>query len=275
MGDERSNEPAVTCSEVFHIYDASTTPTVALRGVDFTIRQGSLVALRGPSGSGKSTLLRLLAGAELPTAGKITVAGTSVASLDIGPRTRFLRHRISYIFQHAPDNVLANLSVAQNIAVAARLRNGAARPYADEVESMPLLLAHRDTPAGSLSLGRQQCLSFVMATVGAPALVVADEPSSQMDDEEAHALLAAMQAMSAQGIASIFATHDPMFLDAVDRTIDMRRGRVAADHRRDEPTLARIDSGGWIPLPNDHTDRLPNNTATVDWSDDHYEVRPQ
>ena len=265
---------AVQCDGVIQIYEGATGPTMALRGVDLAVDRGTLVALRGPSGSGKSTLLRLLAGAELPTAGAIHVMGISPATMDGRERSRFLRHRIAYIFQHAPDNVIAELTVAENIAVAARVRGVSRRLANEAVDAIPLLAAARRTPAHRLTLGRQQCLSFVMATVGRPDLVIADEPSAQMDGEEANALLAAMRNAADDGITSMFATHDPLFLAAVDRTVEMRGGRVVAEQYGAGARFVRADNGGWIPLPAGYDERLPRGTATVAWEADHFTVRP-
>ena len=112
-------------------------------------------------------------------------------------------------------------------------------------------------------------------TVGGPELVIADEPSAQMDDAEAGALLVAMRVAASKGITSIFATHDPLFLSAVDRMIEMRAGRIVAERHGAGMTLARVDSGGWIPLPNDYAARLPDRLISAEWADGHYEVRPQ
>lgn len=267
-------DQAVYCDGVVHIYEATTGPTMALRGVDLTIARGALVALRGPSGSGKSTLLRLLAGAELPTAGTIRVMGTSLTDLDARHRSRFLRHRLSYVFQHAPDNVIADLTVAENVAVAARLRGVGSQPFEHAAAAMSILTPLANHRVRDLSLGRQQCLSYIMATVGEPSLVIADEPSAQMDDDEATALLAGMRAAADRGVTTIFATHDPLFLAAVDRTIEMRTGRIVAEQRPDGSTVISADHGGWIPLPADFAARLPTRTATVNWDSDHYRIDP-
>ena len=271
---EAVSEMAIECSGVVQIYATAAGPTMALRGIDLSIERGTLVALRGPSGSGKSTLLRLLAGAEVQSAGAVSILGVPVLALEGRDRARFLRHRISYIFQHAPDNLVLELSTAENLALAARLRGAEPRAFDDEIESMPLLAGTSTLSPHSLSLGQQQCLSFLMATVGGPELVIADEPSAQMDDTEAAALLAAMRAAASKGITSIFATHDPLFLSAVDRMIEMRAGRIVAERDGTGPTVSRVDAGGWVPLPNDFGARLPDRVVTTQWTDDHYEVRP-
>jgi putative ABC transport system ATP-binding protein len=269
------SEMAVECSGVVHIYNPAAGPTMALRGVDLSIKRGTLVALRGPSGSGKSTLLRLLAGAEVPSAGSVSILGVPLLALQGRDRARFLRHRISYIFQHAPDNIVLELSTEENLSLAARLRGAEPRVFADEIESMPLLAGTSDMSPHLLSLGQQQCLSFLMATVGEPELIIADEPSAQMDEAEAAALLGAMRAAASKGITSIFATHDPLFLSAVDRMFEMRAGRIVAEREGAGPTIARVDAGGWVPLPNDFGARLAGRVVTAQWTDDHYEVRPE
>jgi putative ABC transport system ATP-binding protein len=265
---------AVDCRNVIQIYPASTGPSVALRGVDLSIERGHLVALRGPSGSGKSTLLRLLAGAEVPSAGTVSILGVPLSDLSGRHRARFLKRKVSYIFQHAPDNIVGELTVEANLAIAARLRGARPRPFSEQAEAVPLLLGKEDWPAHELPLGQQQCLSFLMATVGSPDLVIADEPSAQMDETEAAALLLAMQASAAHGVTCVFATHDPLFLAAVDRMIEMRFGRVVAERDAAGTTYVRIDDGGWIPLPTELPARFPDRTAVGVWERDHYEARP-
>lgn len=271
--DER-DRPAIRCTDVLYAYFDAGATSLALRGVDLVLEHGRVAALAGPSGSGKSTLLRVLAGVDSPTAGDVVIAGHNLVRLQGRERARFMRRQIAYVFQHPADNVVESLTVDGNLVMAAYLRDVEHFEPAVLRQQMPLLADTGRARVGDLSDGQQQCLAFLMATVGQPALIIADEPTAELDETEARLVLDTLRAAAERGVTSLFATHDPLILAEVDDVIRIRHGRVVSSARHGA-TLAPIDAGGWIPLPPDADDHLPNRAASVRWHDDHYEIWPR
>jgi putative ABC transport system ATP-binding protein len=185
-----------------------------------------------------------------------------------------MRRQIAYVFQHPADNVVESLTVDENLIMAAYLRGVEHFEPAPLRQQMPLLAATGRAPVGDLSGGQQQCLAFLMATVGRPALIIADEPTAELDETEARLVLNSLRAAAQRGVTSLFATHDPLILTEVDDIIRIRHGRIVSTAQHGT-TLAPIDAGGWIPLPPDAGEHFPNRAGSVVWHHDHYEIWPR
>jgi ABC-type lipoprotein export system ATPase subunit len=213
----------------YHL-DAGEVP--ALRGVDLALPRGSFTALVGPSGSGKSTLLRLLACVDRADSGAVLIDGTDVTRLSRGRRVRLRRRHIGYMFQSPADNLLEYLTVRQHLDLGARLRGlrpRKGRHSGDEVTTMldRLGLGDRaDHLPHQLSGGEQQRTAIGFAALGPPAVLVADEPTGQLDHGTVDSVLAAFVALAETGVAVVAATHDPAVARRADQVVHMRDGRI-------------------------------------------------
>jgi putative ABC transport system ATP-binding protein len=253
--------PAAVCEGLVRIYFSPSGEVHALKGVDVVVPAGRLTAITGPSGSGKSSLLRILAAQDRPTAGRAEVAGQPLAGLSTR-RLRALRRRsIGYVFPRPPQNLHPELTAREHVTAAARLRGGP-DDGADLLDRLGLADRAGHRPA-ELSGGEQQRLAFAQALAGRPALVVADEPTSELDSRTTSDLLAAVHDVTRGGTTVVMATHDPLAAGAADQVIHLRSGAVAHETvggRR----LAVIDGDGRIQLPEDALRRFPARRVLVD-----------
>jgi putative ABC transport system ATP-binding protein len=268
-------EAAATCEGVVRVYASSGGDVMALAGVDATFSAGAVTAVVGPSGSGKSSLLRIVAGLDRPTAGRVTLAGTDTSSLS-QTRLRALRRRsVAYVWQRPAENLVAHLSVADHLRLAARARRAPAG-WIDEarevLELLGLVARERHLPR-QLSGGEQQRVAFAAAVIGRPALVVADEPTGELDSASAREVLAAAASLARRGTAFAIATHDPAVVGVAERTYHLRHGSMEAESTTDRP-LAVIDQGGRIQLPAQWRDLFPKARARIEVDDDGIRIVP-
>jgi putative ABC transport system ATP-binding protein len=217
----------VVCAGLVKEYVTATGTVRALKGVDAAFPAGHVTAVMGPSGSGKSSLLRILACVDRPTAGSVRIGGVDVAALGARGRRRVRRRLVGYVFQQPGDNLLPYLTARGQLELAAQLRG---REQAEEeVERLlgALRLEHR---AGyrpeQLSGGEQQRLAFAAAVIGGPALVVADEPTAELDSEAGERLMRAVLGLRDQGTSLVLSSHDPVVTGAVDKVVRLHDGEV-------------------------------------------------
>jgi ABC-type lipoprotein export system ATPase subunit len=197
----------------------------ALEDVDLVVATGTLTAVAGPSGSGKSTLLRLVACLDRPTAGSLEVVGQDVVALNRDARRELRRRHLGIVGPVPAENLLEHLDVAGNIRAAARLRGPKARATTTLAE-VGLDGRERARPV-ELSGGEQLLLGLVLALVGAPALVIADEPTASLDRASAERVVAAMRRAADEGATLLVAGHDPAVIDAADAVLRLDHGRPA------------------------------------------------
>jgi ABC-type lipoprotein export system ATPase subunit len=217
---------AVECRGVVKEYRTATGVVRALRGVDAELPAGQLTVVVGPSGSGKSSLLRILACVDRPTAGSVRIGGVEVAGLRAGARRRMRRRLVGYVLQQPSDNLLPYVTARGHLELAAAIRGAAADAAIDRL-LRTLALEHR---AGflpeQLSGGEQQRLAFAAAVVGGPALVVADEPTAELDHESAARLMGAVLDLRAEGSSLLVASHDEAVVRLADRVVPLVAGEV-------------------------------------------------
>lgn len=218
--------PRIACRDVTREYATAANTVTALASVNADFRRGEIAVIVGPSGSGKSTLLRILAAIDRPTSGSVLVRGRDIASLGRSSRRRVRRLDIGYVYQDPAANLLSYMTVAEHIRFAAQLRGSN-----DMQETVGLMsqfgiegLAER-FPA-QLSSGQQQLASLAAAVAGSPIVVIADEPTAELDDSSSLAVNANLQAMRSTGTCVIVATHDPAVVDVADRVFRVRHGCV-------------------------------------------------
>jgi putative ABC transport system ATP-binding protein len=267
---ETTRGPAAVCEGLVRIYWSASGDVYALKGVDAVVPAGRITAITGPSGSGKSSLLRILAAQDRPTAGRAEVAGQSLAGLS-ARRLRALRRRhIGYVFPRPPQNLLPQLTAREHLVAAGRLRGvRRAAAAAEGAELLDLLgIADRaDHLPGQLSGGEQQRLAFAQAVVGRPALVVADEPTSELDSVTTADLLGAVRELTRTGSTVVMATHDPLAAAAADQVVHLRSGAVAHEEVAGQ-RLAVIDGDGRVQLPEEALARFPGRRVVVELTGD-------
>jgi ABC-type lipoprotein export system ATPase subunit len=259
----RSDDTAtaiVHCSNLVQIYGEAGQQVTALRGVDLTVSTGETVALLGPSGAGKSTLLWLLAGLLRPTAGRVEVCGMQLADMKAGQATNMRLRDVGIVMQNPGRNLLQYESVAGNVLFAQaptrRTRTMKRRRTMALLAAVGLeRLAGR--PAGRLSGGEQQRLALAVALANGPRLLLADEPTSQLDHRSAALVTGLLQAANEDlGTTVIVVTHDQQVGQAFGRTITIRDGKVGAEGHAGEDYLV-VARDGSVQLPPDLLDALP------------------
>ena len=234
------------CEEVVQVYASASGPVHALRGVDASFQRGTVTVIVGPSGAGKSTLLRLLACVERPVAGEIRVDGQRTAHLTGRARRHLTSTRIGYVFQRPRENLLDYLSVREHIKLAIEMRRGERRSVAALIERAGLSAAG-DLRPNDISAGEQQKLALAMAVAGSPAVVIADEPSAELDEVDTVAIGRLITELAAAGQTFVVSSHDPVLLAVADTVLAIDHGAVAA-RGRPGAMLSAIDRSGRLML---------------------------
>jgi putative ABC transport system ATP-binding protein len=228
--DEASSQfqwGALECHDVFKIYRSGPVETVALRGLDLKVEPGELVAVLGPSGCGKSTLLALAAGLDEPSAGELRVWGRSLGRLDEVERAAYRAHDLAIVFQS--DNLWPTLSAQENVAISLRLaeHDDAEDAAADSLAAFGLA-QRRTHRAAALSGGEQQRVAIAAAAARRARLVLADEPTGELDQHNEEIVLAALEKLSRDYDSTVVVvTHSERVAARARRVIEMRDGKVA------------------------------------------------
>jgi putative ABC transport system ATP-binding protein len=217
--------------DVTKTFDSGGASVNAVRGIDLRVEKGELLAIVGPSGSGKSTLLSLIGGIDTPTTGQMLLEGVDLASLSDDDRTILRRRRIGFIFQ--AFNLLPTLSAVENVALALELdgvREAEARPRAVAAIESVGLAARGDHLPSMLSGGEQQRVAVARALVINPALVLADEPTGNLDSASSRQVVQLLRDLvDKQGQTVVIVTHDLQLAEIADRTVRVRDGLIESD----------------------------------------------
>ena len=265
------SEHAVTCTGVVKIYRTVTGEVHALKGIDARFAAGTVTAVVGPSGSGKSSLLRILAALDRPTAGAVRIGDTEVTALGRASLRRVRRSMVGYVFQRPAHNMIPYLTVDGHMDLAARLRGRGGEDAAALLELLGLGHRRRHRP-DQLSGGEQQRLAFAQAVIGDPPIVVADEPTAELDSATGERLLEAVAALAARGTSFVVSTHDPRVVEAAERTLHLRHGALEAE--TEERRLSVIDEAGRIQLPPQALALFADRRAVIEVEDDHVRIEP-
>ncbi len=226
-----SNSPLIQTRDLRKVYETSAVTTPALNGVDLDLHEKEFTAVAGPSGSGKSTLLHLLGGLDRPTSGEIYLEGRSMSGLSKDELARLRRTSIGFVFQ--AYNLIPVLTVLENTAFVLELQ-GVAR--AERIERARRILSelgvgqYADQFPSRISGGEQQRVAVARAVVSEPSIVLADEPTANLDTATSLDLIDLMRRLNeGKGATFFFATHDTRLLDRVNRLITLVDGRIERD----------------------------------------------
>jgi ABC-type lipoprotein export system ATPase subunit len=279
----------IICDRLVRIYSAEGIEVQALQGLDLVISRGEMTALVGASGSGKSTLMNILAGLDAPTAGVVRVAGHDLGSMSARQRLLYRRSVVGFIWQQTSRNLLPYLTGLQNVQLPLRLAGASrsvrrSRPR-DLLEVLGVAHCAGRRP-DQMSGGEQQRVSISVALAGSPSLLLADEPTGELDTETAASVFGALQTANSElGVTVLVVTHDPEVSGMVRRVIAIRDGRTSTETlRSDSPDgsgqghaveWAVLDRFGRLQLPPDMTDALGmRDRVRLEAEPDHIGVWP-
>jgi ABC-type lipoprotein export system ATPase subunit len=262
----------IVCDNLVKIYKVADLEVVALQGLDLVVEAGELIAVVGASGSGKSTLQNILGGLDTPTAGKAEVAGFDLASVGTRERTNYRRRVVGFIWQQTARNLFPYLSAAENVELPLVLDGLAARTRHERSRELLALVGMADRAAhrpDQLSGGEQQRAAIAIALANRPKVLLADEPTGELDSESAEEIFASFRAINETlGVTVVVLTHDPLVATQVNRTIAIRDGRTstetlrraevdaAGEHRIIAEEFALLDRVGRLQLPSEYVEAL-------------------
>jgi ABC-type lipoprotein export system ATPase subunit len=246
-----------------HVYRTEGHDVAALAGVDLSVAAGRVIALLGPSGAGKSTLLQLLGGLFRPSAGRIRIGDHELTKLSRAELDDVRARHVAMLVQGGPRNLLPYLSPRQNVGLAQRLarRRGTTElPDADDLLGRVGLAGRVDTRTDRLSPADKQLAAIAAAAAGGPGVLLADEPTSQLDHHARDAVLDVLNGLSSElGTTVVLVTHDPYVAEVMPRTVTIRDGRIGGEGRSGQE-YAVVTADGSLPLPAHALDTLPPGT---------------
>jgi putative ABC transport system ATP-binding protein len=263
----------ILTTRVVHIYHSEGHDVAALSGVDLSVRPGELVGLLGPSGAGKSTLLSLLGGLFRPSAGKIFVGTHEMSAVTPRELDDLRATEVSLMLQGAARNLLPHLTARENVvfAQAAARRSGKALPEPAQVLAEVGLEAECDRPLAALTPGHLQLSAVAVAVAMVPGVLLADEPTSQLDHVARDQVLEAIGRINrTSGTTVVLVTHDPDVAASLPRTVTIRDGRVGGEGRGGEE-FSVVTPDGFLPLPpHAREDLSPGTLVRFHLEDGHY-----
>ena len=281
--------PDIWCEDLVRIYSTEGVEVQALQGLNLVVDPGDVVALVGASGSGKSTLLNILSGLDRPTGGRARVAGVDLMAMSRAQRVDYQRSVVGFVWQQTSRNLLPFLTAADNVALPMVIsgRSGRGARAAELLDLLGVADCADRRPA-QLSGGQQQRVAIATALANAPSVLLADEPTGELDDAASEQVLGAMRSAAEElGITVLVVTHDPTVSDHVRRTVQIRDGRTSTEVLRQtvvdadgvERTVAReytvIDRAGRIQLPRAHVDELGlRDRVRIEKESSHVQVWP-
>jgi ABC-type lipoprotein export system ATPase subunit len=286
------HDALITCDRLVRIFASDGVEVQALQGLDLLVKDGELMALVGASGSGKSTLMNILAGLDVPSAGAARVAGCDLLTMDAKARLRYRREVVGFVWQQTARNLLPYLTAAQNVALPMQLRGGVdRRRKAERVQALLAMLGVadcRDRRPHQMSGGQQQRTAIAVALANSPAVLLADEPTGELDSATGEQVFAAFRRANEElGTTIVIVTHDQAVAGEVRRTVAIRDGRTSSEVLRrteidaegQESVVAReyamLDRAGRLQLPADYTAALGmEHRVMLELEQDHIGVWP-
>jgi putative ABC transport system ATP-binding protein len=283
--------PLIVCESLVKIYKVADLEVVALQGLDLVVERGEFIALVGASGSGKSTLMSILGGLDEPSAGRAVVAGHLLSQMGPRERTRYRRATVGFVWQQTARNLLPYLTARENIELPMLLEGVPRDEQRSRVDELLGLVGLADRAAhhpDQLSGGQQQRIAIAVALANRPALLLADEPTGELDTATAGEVFGLLRTVNRDlGVTIVVVTHDPLVSEQVSRTVAMRDGRTstetlrrsavsdAGDHHVIAEEYAVLDRVGRLQLPRAHVEALGlEHRVRLALEEDHIGVWP-
>ena len=292
-------EPLIVCENLVKIYKVTEIEVVALQGLDLTVEPGELLGIVGASGSGKSSLLNVLGGLDRPSAGRVMVSGQDLLKMSDHELDRYRRTKVGFVWQQVARNLVPYLSAQANAELpmtVANLNRQQKRARARELLEAVGLWEQRDHRLVQLSGGQQQRVAIAVAMANQPDLLLADEPTGELDSMTAQQILELLQQMNERyGLTTIIVTHDPHIARAVNRVVTIRDGRISSETIRREDDVASaltagitaaraqhvfeeylvVDEDGHLQLPHDLTEQARiGDRVTLELKEDGLLIKP-
>lgn len=285
-------QPDIVCAELVRIFSAKGIEVQALQGLNLSVDRGEMVALVGASGSGKSTLLTILSGLDTPSAGTAVVAGHNLLAMSRKERVRYHRSSVGFVWQQTARNLLPSLTATENVAMVMAIAGIVPhRQRAAKTDDLLGLLGvgdRRDSRPAEMSGGEQQRTAIAVAIANSPKVLLADEPTGELDEATSASVLTAMQEVNREhGITTLIVTHDQAVSGHVRRTIQIRDGRTSSEvlrrteldrHGREQNVVeefAVLDRVGRLQLPDAFTSSLDlHDRVRLALDTDHVQVWP-
>jgi len=285
------SEPDILCEDLVRVFATDGVEVQALQGLNLRVEAGDLVAVVGASGSGKSTLLTILSGLDRPTAGAAVVAGTNLLTMPPSRRKHYQRDVVGFVWQQAGRNLLPYLTAAENVAlplVVGRRPRRDRTARVDELLEMMGVPDVRDRLPREMSGGQQQRVAIAAAVANRPRVLLADEPTGELDEATSAEVFEAIRHVNASlGVTTLLVTHDPSVSEHVHRTVQIRDGRTSTEvlrraavdeHGREHlvaEEFAVLDKVGRLQLPREFVDALElRDRVRLGLEPDHVSVWP-
>jgi putative ABC transport system ATP-binding protein len=301
-----SEEPLIICDNLVKIYKMADLEIVALQGLDLFVEAGELMALVGPSGSGKSTLMNILGGLDRPSAGRVIVDGRDLLKLPENKLNKYRREEVGFVWQQPSRNLIAYFSAAENVNLPMMISGVGPRERRRRVNELleAVGLGHRKLHrVTEMSGGEQQRVAIAVALANYPRLLLADEPTGEVDSQMAQEILGTLRKLNREiGVTIIIVTHDPRIASEVDRVIAIRDGRTSTETTRQVLTatlgvddqeygevageehvghevtyeeLVVLDTAGRLQIPRDYLEEFSiGDRARVEMTDEGILIRP-
>jgi len=293
MANSQDNNYYIDCEDVFKIYKIADLEVVALRGLDLRVSKGELVAIVGASGSGKSTLLNILGGLDSPTAGQVIVGGKDLLKMPARDLVKYRRRDVGFVWQQTGRNLVPYLTAFQNVELPLNLLGWSQKKTRLRAEEMLEAVGLADRMyhrPERLSGGEQQRVAIAVALAHNPPLLLADEPTGELDSQSAANILDVFHSLNeSYGVTIVIVTHDISVTGKVQRVVTIRDGRTSLEAIRGPKSLKRkaepqeayeefvvLDNVGRLQIPREYVDKLKlKGRVRVLMSEDHVTIWPE